>query len=163
MKSVNSIAKGYESIKNDGQVYTADSTPLLEDSEKLNGFEIAAQILGIRPAGVVKAQDDRWALMSTKMDKENMAKSVRNGYKIAYANFIQGDATQEDVDAAKMVIDEFNKKYPLYAITDKALASARSRMDENMGEILYSPINAKDAAKVNEIEDQMPWLNREED
>jgi hypothetical protein len=163
MKSINSIAKAYDAMQNDGQVYSKDNTPLLSEKNKLNILERVAMALGIRPAMVMEAQNNKWELISAKMEKEQQKKAMLDNYKIVYAQFKQGIADQSDVDDAKEMIDEYNAKYPLYEISAKSIANAQKKLTVNMENSIITPRNKTDKAKIDEVINSNPWLNPEEE
>ena len=163
MKSINSIAKAYDATQNDGQVYSKDNTPLLSEKNKLNILERVAMALGIRPAMVMEAQNNKWELISAKMEKEQQKKAMLDNYKIVYAQFKQGIADQSDVDDAKEMIDEYNAKNPLYEISAKSIANAQKKLTVNMENSIITPRNKTDKAKIDEVINSNPWLNPEEE
>ena len=163
MKSINSIAKAYDAMQNDGQVYSKDNTPLLSEKNKLNILERVAMALGIRPAMVMEAQNNKWELISAKMEKEQQKKAMLDNYKIVYAQFKQGIADQSDVDDAKEMIDEHNAKNPLYEISAKSIANAQKKLTVNMENSIITPRNKTDKAKIDEVINSNPWLNPEEE
>ena len=163
MKSINSIAKAYDAIQNDGQVYSKDNTPLLSENNKLNPLEIGAMLLGIRPAMVMEAQNNKWELISAKMEKEQQKKAMLDNYKIVYAQFKQGIADQDDVDDAKEMIDEYNAKNPLYEISAKSIANAQKKLTVNMENSIITPRNKTDKARNESIFNNNPWLDSEEE
>ena len=129
--AIANIFKG-NAIYQTGEAYAADGTKL---AEGLTATDAALQAIGLRPAKVAEAANERGAIKEELGKIDRQRANLMAAHKYLYQAVQNGMADPEVLVLWQENADSYSERFPAKAITGDTIARSIKTIDENMKSI----------------------------